>query len=634
MHIRFNTAITFERRLHSSEEAEFLDVLKSSKQKLGNNGNSILILPTSSLPQNVQEMSGVGNFLNKEGTNFIDFAKQYWGINCIQTLPNGRFPDFEKGGYKPYAGTNFALGEQLICLESLSNEEYGKLLNTEDLKQIYEANTFVNKDFRVNYENVLDKNSKTNEKLKKAFEELKKADTDIKKQMLEEFKTYKINNKEWLEPMSIYEALSVKYGDADCKNWNHFDKNLYNLDVINLSKREKAIKGLRLSEFGKEAEFFEFKQFIAEKHLEKARSILNKKGVKLSGDMCSGFSKSEVWANPKAFLKDSTFGWNLPALDLDAKEGQNLLRKKVNIYAKRYDSLRVDASWSYISPKIKNKKTGLITHKNYGDKILNLIDDEVRAVKGVAFDKSDIMHEFVADLETFNIYENTQIKPFIKERNKIYTTEAMHKDWGSVDNFIKRGWQNGEFVIGTTNHDSLPMRIQFADTASREVQTSVLSDLLKIPKSKLESLDEFIKAKFAEPMRSKHNMIFYIDALNLEGKYKETGNIVEDYRLKINSNYQDDFFKSLEKGKGFNIMDSLEKAFVAEGLDKTEKALYDKIVRFKKILQAPSGAKISSGGDKGAKMAILIGLAIGIVAGLLTSLYRNRAGKTDSQKNV
>ena len=36
-------------------------------------------------------------------------------------------------------------------------------------------------------------------------------------------------------------------------------------------------------------------------------------------------------------------------------------------------------------------------------------------------------------------------------------------------------------------------------------------------------------------------------------------------------------------------MDALEKAFVAEGLDKKEPELYKKIVKYRKILQEPEG---------------------------------------------
>ena len=48
---------------------------------------------------------------------------------------------------------------------------------------------------------------------------------------------YTQTNKEWLEPKSIYEALSAKYQNRDFKTWNDFDKNLYNTEIIQINKR-------------------------------------------------------------------------------------------------------------------------------------------------------------------------------------------------------------------------------------------------------------------------------------------------------------------------------------------------------------------------------------------------------------
>ncbi len=89
MHIQEITTINFKRRLRSSEEAEFSAILKQGKEKLGNTGHSMLIVPTASLPQSIN--TGVGNLLDPEAMKFFDFAKQYWGINYIQTLPDGNY---------------------------------------------------------------------------------------------------------------------------------------------------------------------------------------------------------------------------------------------------------------------------------------------------------------------------------------------------------------------------------------------------------------------------------------------------------------------------------------------------------------------------------------------------------------
>ena len=134
------------------------------------------------------------------------------------------------------------------------------------------------------------------------------------------------------------------------------------------------------------------------------------------------------------------------------------------------------------------------------------------------------------------------------------------------------------------------IRIEFENVAKRKQQIKVLSNLLKIPEEKLNNIQGFIQAKFAEPIRCKHNMIFFTEALNILDRYKDNVNKENDYRIKISKNYQDEYFKALEKGEGYNAMDALEKAFVAEGLDKTESKLYKKIVKYKKILQEPENS--------------------------------------------
>lgn len=627
MKINLDTSLNFTRRLRANEEADYLSVLQKGKKLVGNTGHSILIVPTASLPQATN--TGVGNLLDKESKSFFDFAKQYWGINYIQFLPDGNYR--HKGNsFLPYSGSSLDLGSHLINLDLLTTKEFANLLNNDDIKNVVKANNVQNETY-VNFENVLKDTSSNESILKKAFNELIKSDTTEKKKLLKEIEEYSTKNKSWLEPKAIYKALSLKYNNSDTRSWNDFDRNLYDTEKISLEHRNSAIEGIKKSELGKEAKFYEFKQFLADKNLSIAKEELNKKGIKLSGDILVGFSYDEIWANPKAFRKDFSIGWGLPALNFEAPEGEKLLREKINLFAKRYDGMRLDASWLYSAQRLENNTTKEITRIQYADKILDIIDDEVKKVKGNSYDLENIMHEFISDLKDYNIYEGTQIKPYIDKRNKIYCSNGMHEDWGSVSNFKNRGWQDGKFVLGTTNHDCIPMRMQYENPESRKIQTEVLSDILKIPREKLQSLNDFINAKFAEPMRAKHNMIFFIDALNLRGRYKDNKPSSHlDYRIKIPTNYQNNYFNSLEKGEGYNPMDALEKAFVAEGLDKKETDLYNKIVKYRKILQEKETV------PKGKNNFTIVLVGISGLAILALSLLKNKKAEpknSNSAKN-
>lgn len=619
MRISLNTSLSFKRQLRPSEEAEFSNVLKLGKEKLGNTGHSMLIVPSASLPQCIN--TGVGNMLDEEGKRFFDFAKQYWGVNYIQLLPEGRYKGINSS-YLPYSGSALDLGSHLINIELLSKKDFGEILTEKDINKVVQANNCVRKDFRINFDNVLPTYSENEKALRKAYKELIKADTNSKRELIKNIELYAESNREWLEPKLIFEALSTKYKSADTRNWNEFDRNFYNIDVVPVEKRLQAIEGIKNSELKSEIKFFEFKQYLAETHLAMARDELNKKGIKLSGDALAGFSYDEIWANPKAFVKGYSIGYGLPALDLDSPEAEKLLRQKFHNFAKRYDGIRLDMSWAYVTQPLINSATKNKDHKEYGEKVLLIIEDEIKKVKGSNFDLENITHEMEAASEDFKLFKEFEIKELAKKRNKIFSTMHLGKDWETVENFRKRGWKEGSYVLGTTNHDSETLRETYANLSKRKEQVEVLSQILKIPKEKLNNFSSFMQAKFAEPMRSKHNMMFFTEALNLTEKYKGMG-MGEDYCIKIPKNYQNLYFKSLEAGEGFNVMDALEKAFVAEGLDRKEPDLYKKIVKYRKILQAK---------EKGRSK--LYGLSATILAGLILVFsfifHKKRAGTPDS----
>ncbi len=611
--------ICFQQRLKPEEEAEYRNVLKQAKEKIGNKGHSMLIVPSSSLPDSLNTASGCGNMLSKEAQEFFDFAKLYWGINYVQILPEG---DFSGRGniVKPYSGSSLDLGLQVIDLKTLSEDEYGKLLNESDLKAVYEKNKSENKDVRVNYENSINKDSPKYNALKKAYNEFLKQDNPNKKKLLDEFDSYKIKNADWLERKAIYKVLDAK------KGWNNETaRNLFDTDIVTTEQRENFIKELKKDPlFKSEGEFYMFTQFLADSHLQEAKGKLNQKGIKLSGDMIiNGGAKDEVWAFPKAFRKDGKLPWNLHAINFDTKEGIDYLKLKVRNFANRYDGIRVDASWLYVRQKIDEK------YNEYGGKILDIIDEEFKAVKGKDFDLRNITHEFENGGD-YCIEENFCLKKEARDRVKIYKSDNLSEVWGSVAAFRNRGWLEDKYMIGATNHDAVSLKTLYQSSADKKLD--VLSKILNIPQEKLNSLSGFIQAKFAETMRAFHNMFFFSDALNLDGNYKEgLTSDVEKYRLKIPSDYQEKYFKSLEKGEGLNIMDALEKAFTAEGLNEKEPELYKKIVKFRDILNGNEKPETNSKGNRKAMWIAAVSAAIVLACAVIVSVINKKKNK-EAQK--
>ncbi len=534
---KINTAVNFQKR--PSDMADYTDTLMQAKAKAGNCGKSVLIIPADCLPNS----TGVGNLGTEESLKFFDFAKQYWGINELQILPAGRFHK-HNGHYPIYSGSSMDLGEQMIDIKSFIPEsDYQKIVKN------HKQTGFVD------YENIISHNSVQEEVLKNLYD-------NMNSNMKAEFELYKTKRANLLEKNGLYHALREINGTHEYKNWNATDKNLFNPDIVDSAKRQKRIEEIHKLK-GKKIDFYKFKQYLAEKSLEKAKRNINSKGLKLNGDMICGFSYDEVWSHPKAFIENATIGWGLPALNFDTPEAEKLLREKVRLYAERYDGFRVDASWTYVNQPVNS------TYKDHGDRILNIIDDEVKKVKGVNYDLKNIMHEFAASSEQFSLYSGDQMKPYLKDRVKIYTSEGLSSDWGSNKSFLKRGWNPKSFIIGASNHDS--DKIKLTDR-----QAEILSDILKIPRKKLEKYSEIFKAKLAEPLCAYNNMIYFTEALGLNGPRLTT--VVPD-------NYEKTYLEAVKKGEAYNPMDALEKIFKANGLDKENPKLYGKIVKYRKILE-------------------------------------------------
>ena len=536
MEIRINNSVNFGRLLKPSEEADYASVLERAKAKAGNRGKTILIVPSSSLPQADINNTGVGNLTSNEG--FFDFVKKYWGINEIQLLPTGQYHE-HRGHYPMYSGTSMDLGNHMIDIKShIPDEDFREIVNANKIKD------------KVNFSNVVDINSAQEKALRRLYKNMPDR---------EDFNKFKSENLSRLEAKGLFRALRTIYGSANYHKWDDIDKNLFLLEPEKRDKRIKEIYKLQ----GEEIDFYFYKQFLAEKDLKKAKENLNTKGLKLNADFICGFSYDEVWSHPKAFTPNASIGWGLPALNFDNPEAEKLLREKAEFYAKRFDGFRVDAGWTYI-----NQPQNSSQYKYYDDKILNIIEDEVKKVKGKNYDLKNLMYEFSADPKQFNIYSGNSLKPYIANRVQIRTSDHLSNNWGSNRAFLDRNWNPANFIIGAANHDSNRIK-------PNEKQAKVLSKILKIPEKKLTDEKEFIRAKLAEPAGAYNNMIFFRDALALD-----------DTNSKIPADYKEYYENLLKNKDGYNPMDALEKTFKAKGLDKEEPELYKKIVKYRKILDS------------------------------------------------
>ncbi len=555
-------SIAFKRSLTRSEIPEYTSVLNEAKKLTGQTGHSIFIMPSACLPQTKELNTGIGHLSSDISQDFFKFIKTYFGINAIKDLPPGQV-EGSKGCYCAYKGSAFSLGNHQINPELLTEKEFGELLTPEDIKDIARSNTSAQRSELANFSNVMDNEGAQNKALQKAFKKFEKLDESSP--LKSKFKQYVTENAEWLDITRSNEP---------------------------------------------DAEFFKFKQFLADEHLKIAKTKLNQNGLKLCGDMLIGFSKDEIKAFPKAFKVDEYCGtdnWKTRSLNFDEifnpeSDAYKLLRRKVKLFAKRYDMLRIDAAWLYVQPRITTE-AGVIK-KDLGDNLLTQIEKWIKEVKGEDFDLKNIIYEFEAAQDDFAAFRGNDLIPEIKQRLKSYGSQHMHitpDEWGFNRGFLNRGFAPDEFILGVGNHDAQPLR-QIANGIADEIRPgefknfktpaiAALSRALGINESVLRNPVEFVKAKFADIMSAKHNYLFYMDAFGREEVFdphwkKEATSTPSAYAYKVATDFQEAYQKALKEGYAFNPMDALEKVFINKGLDKTHPKLFGQILKYKDILQA------------------------------------------------
>ncbi len=632
--------MSFKRQLTPAEEKEMARINAQAKDLLGNNGNSVLVLHDACLPQAPNTNTGVSNLLNKESDSFFDFAKTYFGINTIQVHPQGEYINRPRKNKLvcPYSYSAFGLNNSLIDLETLTKESWRQLVKPEELAKVVEANNDTNREYLVNYENINNPNREFQKVIRKAYErfsELSETD-DLKIQ----FKNFKTKNKEWLEPKVLYQYLQKINNGKHHSFWERdIDVNLYNNSVYD-EKVLRAQREIYLNECKDDAEFYMFKQFVADSHLSQARENLHAKGLKLFGDMEINFAQDEIWACPKAFLTTHYIGandWKAPSLNYYELGDENsaaaqFLKRKVAFMAERYDGIRFDASWMYISPALKNATTQQSVSINLGEQVLDMMEKEVKSVQGDAFNPENLIHEFKAGSE-FPMLVHGEVRPEIASKITILESEYLNSHWGSFDYFQNQlNWSKDKCIMGVGDHTSQPLvqmalgmddAVEFAKSGrklnQKAVQAPILAEMFSDTVENMSKPANFIRAKFADIMCAKHNFIFFMDALGRSARFdSQLLNGHDNYRYKISADYKADYHKAIERGHALNLSDALAKAIEKAGLKESNKELHANLIKFAQLLKQNENEEIAEKVGKNTSNFSI--KKVGIVGGLVLAI--------------
>ncbi len=634
--------ISFGRALNSKELRQFSDVREKAKKAAGQTGKSIFIVHDTCLPQSACKNTGVSSLSSQDTLDFLAYMKPYLGFNTLEILPAGELKN-ENGFYCAYAGSSLSLGNHQINPELLTKKDFGEILTQEEYDSIVKSNMIAEKDSLVNYPNVVDKNSAQESALRKAFARFQTLGDDTK--IKQDFKRFVSENNDWLEPKAIYQILSDENSGLDFTCWSEIDRRLYD-STFSAETRAKRITEI-LNTNPNEADFYKFKQFLADEHLAIGRKNLNNLGVKLTGDCPIGFSRDEIWAYPDAFSKEYQIGdldWYATALNYETiKDPQSssaqLLKRKVQLHAKRYDGIRFDVGWAYVVPKL-NRADGTSSIKYLGDDVLSFIENAVKEIKGEDYDLKNLIYEFQGG----EIFSGTSLIPPVQKRvgifDSVYMKDTQYELWGSNNALERRGFR--PYVMGVGNHDAQPLRqiangvpdIQIDGEVHKTNALDALAKILKLDKKSLENPVQFAKAKWAEPMMAENNMMFYMDVFGREERFNMHGEnrIVhpwKNFAYKIPANYQEAYHRAIQEGYGFNIMDSLEKVFAAKGLDKTQPELYSEIVRFRNILNEDGFAPIVKS-NKYIKPLVIAAIVTCAAALAISKIFIKNEKQTDN----
>lgn len=577
-----------------------------------------MIIHNSSLPSQNGKNIGIGSMLSKVTASlFVPFLATQ-GITKIQQDPNYIRRESDPSPYDPIST---AKNIYMIPLERLASEEYMNILSGEVLNKITKKNELKESSDKVNYKNVaLDYDSA----LQSAYINFLKVDSDSS--LKNEFRQFKNEKREELEPFAIYEVLISKNQEEDWKKWNEVDKNLY--DSPNNSTYLDELK----IEYKDEIDFYLFKQWITEREIEKSNMRNKELGISVIADTPIAFTPAEEWLNKDLFLKDFALGcppdfyssegqrWGFAVLNPKkifnedgtlGKGGEFLKKRYEEIFKASPGGVRIDHLIGLIDPFVYNETEphmneinsgrlyssnldSLKEYRKYTDEEYSAIFEKIilPAASKFGLTQDDILCEDLGD-------KTNPVKKVMAKLNLtgLWPTQFGYNGadapqnsvimLGAHDNksyleytdsfFYNNAWGEGRNNFMRKTHTLA------ADTLIPNQDENSYREHLRWDKK------EFLKASFAELFTSpaKKVQVFFTDFFGIKKTYNVPGSKKDCWTLRLPSNWEDLYYKNLQEGTAFNIPEALSTAIKHKGeaFASKYKALTNSLDRFAKILK-------------------------------------------------
>lgn len=438
-----------------------------------------ILLPVSSIPSEY----GIGCF-SKEAYEFVDqlveAGQRYWQI--LPLGPTG-YGDSPYQSFSTFAGNPYFI----------------------DLKELIENNLLTEQECRecdwggsesyVDYAKMYESRFKL---LRLAFERW-----DSKKE--EGFDDFVKENKNWLEDYCMYMAIKNDLGGIGWMEWPE-----------ELKKRQpKALKEAAVRLDG-EIQFYRFQQFWFTKQWEKLKAYVNKKGIKIIGDVpiYVAFDSADAWADPELFQFDEAHNpiavagcppdafsatgqlWGNPLYNwkYHKKTGYAWWILRMEHSMKRYDVARIDHFRGfdeyYAIPYGDKTAENGEWEQGPGLELFDILKEKVEGLEVIAEDLGILTDSVTEMLEesgfpgmkvlqfAFDGSENSSYLPHKYDKNCVVYT-------GTHDNETTKGWLENlqghdlQFVREYTNSYDKPVN----DCVWSLIRTAMASvaDLAIIP---------------------------------------------------------------------------------------------------------------------------------------------------------
>ncbi len=570
----------FGRAFTTQEKKAYASLLNDTRKELEIKDTSAIVFDFN-VPSKIGENTAIGTTWSDSMKEFISFVKDMTGITSIQLQPQGKI---EMGNRSPYSGTTFAYGEHIIDLSKLTTPEYGSILPNEvvrDLDKNYSANK-QQREYRTNYEYILPAQKKA---LEQAFSNFKNSPLQI------DFDIFKQENASWLEGESLFVALTKHYGTDNYKMWDKLDSELFDVSIRE-DIRQARIQEIK-AQYSEEIEFESFVQFIADKQQKESHQFLNEENIQLYGDCLIGFSKSEMWAHKDCFRENLFYGgpdpgcpetngiqtWGLPALDYtklgECSEDGNLsklgatgklLYEKYEEFFNRYDGIRVDAAWQFVTPFVYQAVNGKYSEVELPEINMTIFNIIKAAAKGKAT-SDNIMLELVG-MSAGKSREMT-----INKYPHLYTTAYAEYD-ENPKKFMEKGYERDNFYVGVGCHDNDSLVNLAKDDNKREVHSDDMLLHYGTPQSDFafsnsDKYENFRNSKFAEIFSTAKQFFTLTDMFGMAQRINISGKKSPDnWAVRIPSDYERFYHTQLSNGYGLNTPKALAGGLLMNGYGK------------------------------------------------------------------